>query len=563
MLKNKKTKFMSIAIATLVIGSVLSGCGSSSTSKTTTKSAQLIRYNLGANPKTIDPALNTSVEGATVIANAFEGLTTVDVNNKAHPGVAKSWDVSKDGKNYVFHLRKDAKWSDGKAVTAKDFEYAWKRALAPATASEYAYQLYYLKNGQGYNESASPADQKTPGVATATADQVGVKAIDDYTLDVTLENSTPYFLPLMAFQTYMPVRKDIVEAHPTDWTINGPTYVSDGAFKMVDWKQKDKLEFVKNPNYWNKSTVKLDKLTYTTLDNETSYMSAYQSGQVDMIDAPPTEQIPSLLKQNKAKSYVNIGTYYYNFNLDPNAKLAPGVAKAINNVNVRQAISLAIDRASLVKNVTKAGQTPSTSFVPSGIVGPDGKDFKDKSYFKATADVTKAKKLLADAGYPDGKDFPTIELIYNTGEAHQSIAEAVQAMLKKNLNISITLRSVERKVQLDETAKHTYTGIARNGWSADYVDPMTFLDLFVTGGGNNASAYSNKDYDKLIAEAKSETNATKRFKEMHDAQDILMKDMPIIPLYEYNVISSMKDYVKGVYRTPMDTIYFTNAYVQK
>lgn len=563
MLKNKKTKFLTIAIATLVIGSVLSGCGSSSTSKTTTKAAQLIRYNLGANPKTIDPGLNSSVEGATVIANAFEGLTDVDVNNKAHPGVATSWTVSKDGKHYVFHLRKNAKWSDGKTVTAHDFEYAWKRALAPATASDYAYQLYYLKNGQGYNESSLPADQKTPGVASATADQVGVKATDDFTLDVTLESATPYFLPLMAFQTYMPLRKDIIDAHPTDWTINGPTYVSNGAFKMVDWKQKDKLEFVKNPYYWNKSTVKLDKLTYTTLDDETSYMSAYESGQVDIIDAPPTEQIPSLLKQGKAKSYVNIGTYYYSFNLDPTAKLAPGVAKAMDNVNVRQAISLAIDRTSLVKNVTKAGQTPSTSFVPSGIFGPDGKNFKDKSYFKATADVTKAKKLLADAGYANGKDFPTIELIYNTGEAHQSIAEAVQAMLKKNLNINITIRSVERKVQLDETSKHTYTGMARNGWSADYVDPMTFLDMWVTGGGNNVAGYSNKDYDKLIKEAKTETNATKRFKEMHDAEAILMKDMPIVPLYEYNVISSMKDYVKGVYRTPMDTVYFTNSYVQK
>ncbi|SMC20850.1 oligopeptide transport system substrate-binding protein [Clostridium acidisoli DSM 12555] len=563
MLKSKKSKMLSIAIATLVAGSLLSGCGSSSSSSTTSKSAQIIKYNLGANPKTIDPGLNSSVEGATVIANAFEGLTDVDANNKPHPGVAKSWTISADGKHYVFHLRKDAKWSDGKPVTAKDFEYAWKRALAPETASDYAYQLYYLKNAQGYNESSLPADQKTPGVAAATADQVGVKATDDYTLDVELENPTPYFLSLMAFQTYMPLRKDVIDAHPKDWAINGPTYVSNGAFKMVDWKQKDKLEFVKNPNYWNKSAVKLDKLTYTVLDDETSYMSAYQSGQVDIIDAPPTEQIPSLLKSGKAKSYVNIGTYYYSFNLDPTAKVDPAVAKAMDNVKVRQAISLAIDRTSLVKNVTKAGQIPSTTFVPSGIIGPDGKDFKQKKYYSATADVKKAKQLLADAGYADGNNFPSIELIYNNGEGHQSVAEAIQAMLKKNLNINITLRSVERKVQLDETSKHTYTGMARNGWSADYVDPMTFLDMWVTGGGNNTAGYSNKAYDKLIEEAKAETNATKRFKEMHDAEDILMTDMPIIPLYEYNVISCMKDYVKGVYRTPMDTVYFTNAYVQK
>ncbi|WP_026882457.1 peptide ABC transporter substrate-binding protein [Clostridium akagii] len=560
MLKVKKSKILIITIATIVTGSLLAGCGSSSASKTVNQS---ITYNLGANPKTIDPGLNNSGEGGTVIANAFEGLTDVDANNIPRAGVAKSWTISPDGKHYVFHLRKNAKWSDGKPVTAQDFEYAWKRELAPKTASNYAYQLYYLKNGKGYNESLLPANQKTPGVLSSTAEQVGVKAIDNYTLDVKLENPTPYFLSLMVFQTYMPLRKDIIDAHPNDWAVNPSTYVSNGAFKMIGWKQKDKLEFEKNPYYWNKSSVKLDKLTYTVLDNENSYMSAYEAGQVDMIDAPPIEQIPSLLKQGKAKSYANIGTYYYSFNLDPRANIDPAVAKAIDNVNVRQAISLAINRAAIVKNVTKAGQKPSTSVVPSGIIEADGKDFKNKNYYKATADVAKAKILLSDAGYSNGKNFPTIELIYNNGEAHQSIAESIQSMLKTNLNINITLRSVENKVKVDETSKHTYTGIARNGWNADYIDPMTFLDMWVTNAGNNTAGYSNKSYDKLIFQANSETNTTIRNKKMHEAEDILMRDMPIIPLYEYNVVSCMKDYVKGVYRTPMDIVYFTSSYIKK
>ncbi|KOF55850.1 peptide ABC transporter substrate-binding protein [Clostridium sp. DMHC 10] len=550
MLKSKKSRIIAIAMSTLLVSSLLAGCGNAS--KSNTKSAeQIIRYNLGANPKTIDPGLNSSVEGGTVIANAFEGLTDVDANNKAYPGVAKSWDISSDGKHYVFHLRKDAKWSDGKAVTAKDFEYAWKRALAPETASDYAYQLYYLKNGEAYNGGK------------VSADQVGVKATDDYTLDVQLESSTPYFLSLLAFQTYMPVRKDVVTAHPKDWALNGSTYVSNGAFKMKNWKQKDKLEFVKNPYYWNKSQIKLDKLTYTVLDDATSYMSAYQSGQIDIIDTPPTEQTPSLLKQGKAKTYVNIGTYYYSFNLDPKAKLDPAVAKAMNDAKVRKAISLAIDREALVKSVTKSGQYPSTSFVPRGMVESNGKDFKQKDYYSTKADTTQAKKLLSEAGYTDGKGFPTIELTYNTGDLHKSIAEAIQDMLKKNLNINITLRAVERKVQLDETTKHTYTGMARNGWSADYADPMTFLDMWVTSSGNNVTGYSNPAYDKLIAKAKAETDTTKRFDEMHQAEDILMNDMPVVPLYEYNVVSCIKSYVKGTYRTPMDVLYFTKAYVQK
>jgi len=550
MLRTKKLRIIAAIMTTMMAGSLFSGC--TSTGKVNPKKAeQLIRYNLGANPKTIDPGLNSSVEGGTVIANAFEGLTDVDANNKPYPGVAKSWDISADGKHYVFHLRKDAKWSDGKPVTAKNFEYAWKRALAPETASDYAYQLYYLKNGEAYNGSK------------VAADQVGVKAVDDYTLNVDLENSTPYFLSLLAFQTYMPVREDIITAHPKDWALNGSTYVSNGAFKMTNWKQKDKLEFVKNPYYWNKSVVKLDKLTYTVLDNATSYMSAYQSGQIDIIDTPPTEQTPSLLKEGKAKTYPNIGTYYYSFNLDPKAKLDPAVAKAMNDVRVRKAINLAIDRTALVKNVVKGGQNPSTSFVPKGMVENDGKDFKRKDYYPAKADAAQAKKLLSEAGYTDGKGFPTIELTYNTGDIHKSIAEAIQDMLKKNLNVNITLRAVERKVQLDETSKHTYTGMARNGWSADYADPMTFLDMWVSNSGNNVSGYRNAEYDRLIATAKSETDVARRFTEMHQAEDILMNDMPFVPLYEYNVVSAMKSYVKGTYRTPMDVLYFTKAYVQK
>ena len=235
----------------------------------------------------------------------------------------------------------------------------------------------------------------------------------------------------------------------------------------------------------------------------------------------------------------------------------------MNDVNVRKAISLAIDRNSLVKNVVKGGQIPSTSFVPSGMVGSDGKDFKQKEYFQAKGDVSQAKQLLSQAGYPDGKGFPTIELMYNSDGNNPDIAQAIQAMLKKNLNINVTLRAVERKIQLDETTKRTYAGISRNGWSADYADPMTFLDMWVTSSGNNVTGYSNPAYDKLIAKAKAETDTTKRFDEMHQAEDILMNDMPVVPLYEYNVVSCIKSYVKGTYRTPMDVLYFTKAYVQK
>ncbi len=408
------------------------------------------------------------------------------------------------------------------------------------------------------------ADKKTPGVASATKDQVGVKATDNYTLDVKLENPTPYFLSLMAFQTYMPVRQDVIEAHPNDWAVNAATYISNGPFTLKKWLPKERFELVKNKYYWNKDKVKLEKLNLSVYDDVTSYMSAYQTGQIDIIDTPPVQQTTSLLKQGKAKTYPTLGVEYYAFNLDiaKATKISPNAAKVMQNVNVRKAISLAIDRTSLVKDITKSGENPATSFVPKGIVGPDGKDFKQKNYYKSTADLTQAKKLLSDAGYPEGRGFPDLELLYNSAEKNQNVAEAVQNMIKKNLNINVVLRAVERKVQLSNTTIHDYV-FSRNGWTADYSDPMTFLDMWTTTSGNNIAGYSNKDYDKLIADAKLETNVTKRFTELHQAQDILLKDMPVVPLYERTVVVCTKDYVKGVYRTPMDQVYFVNAYVQK
>lgn len=553
MQRSKKAKLFSIVISTVLVGSLLSGCGSSSSSNGTKSTAeQKLTYNLGADPQTIDPGLNDSVEGGTVCANAFEGLLDLDANEKPVAGVAEKWEVSKGGTHYKFHLRKNAKWSDGKPVKASDFEYAWKRALDPKTGSSYAYQLYYIKNAEAYNEDTTGA---------VSADTVGVKATDDYTLDVDLESPTAYFLSLMAFPTYYPVRKDIVEGH-SDWATKPETYVTNGAFTLKDYKLKDSMTFTKNKYYWNASSIKLSTLKYTLLDDETAYFSAFQSGQIDMIESPPTEQTPTLLANKTAKSYPYIGTYYYCFNFDAKASaLDPAAAKVMQNTKVRQAMSLAIDRASLVKNVVKGGQTPSTTFVPAGVT-VDGKDFKNKKYSNVKLDAAKAKKLLAEAGYPDGKGFPKIELMYNSMQSHKAIAEAIQDMLKKNLNIDLTLRSEDRKVQNDDLTKHKFV-MGRTGWIADYNDPMTFLDLFVTGAGNNNPAYSNPEYDKLVEAAKKETNSTKRTEDLHKAEDILMNDMPVIPLYEYNNIICMKKYVKGVNVSPLGFIFFQGSSIEK
>ncbi|MBV7273048.1 peptide ABC transporter substrate-binding protein [Clostridiaceae bacterium UIB06] len=559
MLKNKKFKLITLAAAIALSASVFAGCGSSSSNGSTTASGnKVIKVNIGADPKTIDPGLNNSVEGSHVIVNAFEGLTNLDKDEKVIPGVAEKWDVSKDGLHYTFHLRKDAKWSDGKPVKASDFEYAWKRALNPDTASEYAFQLFYLKNGEAYNQSK---DEKA--TKKATADEVGVKATDDYTLDVTLEGATPYFLSLMAFPTYMPVRKDIVESHPKDWATKPETYVSNGPFMMKELKMKDSINFVKNPNYWNTKSVKLDGIQFKVLDQESSYFAAFKTGQIDMIDKPPVQEIPNLLKDGTAKSYPYLGTYYYDFNISANAaNVNPDAAKALKDVRVRKALSLAIDRTAITKDVSKGGEIPATGFVPSGVTDEKGTKFKTKEYLNKTANVEEAKKLLAEAGYPDGKGFPKLEIIYNTLQMHQSIAVAVQDMWKKNLGIDITLRNLERKVQLTEANKHNFV-VNRDGWIADYNDPMTFLDIFTTTNGNNYCGYNNPKYDELITAAKHEADSQKRTAMLHQAEDMLMEDMPIMPIFEYTEVVCMNKKLKDVHVSNLGFFIFRDADLEK
>ncbi|URZ14267.1 peptide ABC transporter substrate-binding protein [Clostridium felsineum] len=551
MLNRKLTKLGAILVSALLISSVLVGCGGNSGESSSTE--QKVSYNLGADPQTIDPGLNNSVEGGTVVSNAFEGLVDIDKNEKVIPGVASSWDISADKLTYTFHLRKNAKWSDGKPVKSKDFEFAWKRALAPETASDYAYQLYYLKNGEDYNEGK------------ASKDSVGVKAVDDYTLKVELAAPTPYFLSLTAFPTYMPLREEIVTKDNKGWAAKKENYISNGPFYMTDWKLKSTMTFKKNPNYWNKSTVKLDIITYYMLAQESSATAAYTSGQIDINDnnLVPSVQKQDLIKKGEAKVYPYYGTYFYDINVgDKDSSNGAEITKALKNPKVREALTLAIDRESIVKNITKGGEKPATSFVPSSIKLSDGKAFKNKEYYSAKGDVKKAKALLAEAGYPDGKGFPTIQIMYNEGSNNQDVTQALQDMYKKNLNINVTLQSVERKVQLDNLTKQQYQ-ICRASWIADYNDPMTFMDMYVTGGGNNNPGYSNSEYDALIKDAKSTPDTTKRIDDMHKAEDILMRDLPIIPVYEYTNVVEIKSYVKDFHKSPLGFVYFNNTYIKK
>lgn len=527
---------------TAVLGmSLLAGCSSQEAGGSDVP--QKVVHNLAADPASIDPALNEAVDGAQVLYNAFEGLTRTDESEQAISGIAETWDISEDGLTYTFHLR-DSKWSDGQPLVAGDFEYAWKRALDPKTAAGYAYQLYYILNGQKAN------------AGEASLDEVGVKAIDDKTLEVKLEAPTPYFLLLTALPCYFPVRQDIVEADPEGWALNSETYISNGPFKLAEWTHNDVLRMVKNENYYDAANVKLDEIEYVMIVEGSTAFSAFQSGEIDYTENVPADQIAELQSAGDANFNIfpYIGTYFYCFNMN---------AELMKDVKIREALSLAIDREAIVTNVTKGGQKPANGFVAEGIATSTGDSFRTLAGdygVPVKADIEKAKALLAEAGYPDGAGFPELEILYNTNEQHKAIAEAVQEMWKQNLGINVTLRNEEWKVFQENRKNGNYT-VARHGWIGDFADPMTFLEMWITGAGVNDAKYANPEYDKLINDSKS-ASGEERDKILKEAEALLAKDLPVMPIYYYTNPAMMRTNIKNAPKSALGQVYYRNAYVE-
>jgi oligopeptide transport system substrate-binding protein len=509
------------------------------------KDQQVLRHPNGTEPETIDPAMSTGIPEANIELAVFEGLTRIGQNDVIVPGVASKWEVSKDGKVYTFHLRK-SQWSNGDPVTAKDFAYAWERALRPETAAEYAYQLHYIKNGQAYNEGKI----KDPA-------ELGIKVINDYTLQVTLEAPTPYFTFLTGFPTLMPVHKKFVEADPKGWFTKPETYIGNGPFKLAKWEHQSKLELVKNPLYWDAKKVKLEKVVLSLVDSNTTEEAMFETNQLDVLDNIP---LPSIERWKKDKGYrvdPYIGTYYYIVNCEK-----------VKDKRVRQALFLAIDRQTLVEKITKAGQIAAYAWTPPGFPDPakKGADFRGVGgNFVTTGDLKKdierAKKLLAEAGYPDGKGL-SLEILYNTSESHKRIAEFIQQQWKVNLGVETTMTNQEWKVYLNTRDTGDFQ-VARAGWIGDYVHPMTFMDMHVTGGGNNDSKWGNKKYDELIGLAKATVDQKAAFKAMHEAEAIMMDEMPVIPLYFYTNPNVLKPWVKNLNLSALGFWHFKEAWIEK
>ena len=517
----------------------------------TTSNGNNIAVCLASEPQTVDPALNSAVDGAIMINHFFEGLVKwVDDgegNAMTAPGQAESWEkvVNDDGTvTYTMKLRDGIKWSDGKEVTASDFEYSWKRLANPETAADYCYMIDMVQNYAGIANSESDPDT------------LGIKAIDDKTLEIVLSYDCPYFEEIMAFPATFPVRQDLVEGNE-EWTYDVATYVSNGPYKMKEWSHNAYILAEKNENYYDFANLGPDTIRFTLLDDANAILAAYKSGELDFIEELPPDEMANYLASGELTVADYIGTYYVCFNVED---------EIFSNPLIRKAFSLAIDRNYIVENVSQAGEVPATGYVPAGVndaAGPGSDDFRTvggEYYSVAEEDYEKnceeARALLAEAGYPNGEGFPTVEYMYNTNDKHKAIGEALQNMWQEQLGVTVNLSNQDWNVFLESRKQGDYQ-IARNGWIADYNDPCSFLDMWYTGGGNNDAQYSNKDYDAKIDAAKATAVQEERMKAFHEAEDILIEqDNVLAPVYFYTQPYMIKDDIQGMYYTPLGYFFF-------
>lgn len=538
----KKKLISLVLVAAMAFGMV--ACGNSNSDSADKGSAvKELKVQVGPNPETLDPALNSAVDGGNVILHAFEGLLTTDEEGHYQAGQAETWEVSDDGLTWTFHLRDGLKWSDGSDFTANDFVYSWKRVCDPDVAAPYAETV--LGMVKGYDEAMA-----------GDPDALAVSAPDDKTLVVELSSPCSYFEGLAAFATLSPVKESTVEENGDAWATAPESYISNGAFKMTEWVPDSYITFEKNENYWNADAVKLDKLTFLLIEDPNAAYSAYQSGEALMIKDVPTEEIPSL--EGNDDFYIDplIGTYYLSLNLN---------LKQFQDQRVREALSLAIDRKYVAETIMQGTYTPASNLLGEGWMDTDGSQFMDnanggKPYIDVEnydANLEKAKQLMADAGYPNGEGFPTITYSTNDAGYHIPLAEYLQKAWAE-LGITVEVDKVEWSSFTPQRRSGDFE-IARNGWVGDYSDPSNMLDLFCTTNGNNDGKYSNADYDAAMELSRTTLDATERSQALHEAEDIIMEDAGCIPVAYYNDFYLMSNKITGAWHSSTGFWYFMYA----
>ncbi len=504
---------------------------------------KILSVQVGPNPETIDPALNSAVDGGNMLLHSFECLLAVDQDGKLIPGQAESWETSEDGLTWTFHLRDGLKWSDGSDLTANDFVYSWRRVCDPMVAAPYAETV--LGMVEGYQDAIA-----------GNLEALKVEATDDQTLVVTLSSPCSYFGSLAAFATLSPVQQATVEANGDAWATAAETYISNGPFYIAEWVPSSYILMRKNSNYWNADAIKLDGIKWNLIEDPNASYSAYQTGEVLMIKDVPTEEIPSLRENPEFHVEPIIGTYYLSLNLN---------REPFNDVNVRRALSLAIDREYVAGTLMQGTYTAASNFMGPGWIDTDGSQFMEKAnggqpYIDTTnyeANLEEAKQILADAGYPDGQGLPSI--MYSTNDAgyHKVVAEYLQQAWGE-LGIDVTVDVVDWASFTPMRRNGDYDA-SRNGWVGDYSDPSNMLDLLYSTNGNNDGKFSNADYDAAMELSRTTLDAAERSAALHEAEDILMDQVACIPVAYYNDFWMQSGKITGSWHSPYGYWYFMYA----
>jgi len=557
--------------------------------------------------KSMDPATVTGIPEHRILAAIFEGLAKPNPETYLpEPGVAESWDISADERVYTFHLRPDARWSNGVAVTADDFLYGIRRMLDPMTGARYAYQCWYIKNARRYSaglagvepgdrvevelnlpaghpwtrrgellhgvllskKSTDKSGQNSNVVAVRVGNQerqflvgadtqeapggvelcrqvlldfreVGIEAVDDKTLVTTLERPTPFWLQLTMHYALFPLYRPCVEDHGSpDWTYP-ENIVGNGAFRLQFRRVRDRIRLVKSDTYWDRENVRLNIVDALSVDSRTTAFNMYETGRIDWLTDTESLIVRDLLEQGRDEVDLNpapfLCTYFYGLNLNQ---------KPLDDVRVRQALSLALDREEITRIAMGAGEVVAYGLVPPGIPGYQSQECH-------RGDPAEARRLLSEAGYPNGIGFPKFEILYNSDETHQTIAELIRKQWQRNLGITVSMRNEEWGSYLNSQRQMNF-GICRRSWVGDYLDANTYLDMFVTDGENNRSGWSNLEYDRLVADAAAELDDEKRLRLLESAERILMEELPIIPIYYYVSRNLVRPYVRGFYNTAVD-----------
>ena len=510
------------------------------------KTQQSVSFALNGVPGDIDPGTTSESYAYPLLNNAFEGLVTYDPHNSIIPGLAESWEISRDGLTYTFHLRPNLKWSDGSSLTANDFLYSWLRVITPETKSLYANQLLpYVVNAQEFHDGRVPADK------------VGIRAADDNTLIVKLVSPTPHFLRLLASYTFYPVKRTAVEAKGEGWTDSAKTYVSNGPFRVISINRGKSYELEKNEHYWNAANVKLERLKLVFFPDSTAALEAFRAKKTDGLWEVPANELASPGTENNDELITvnSFGTTFHIFNL----KRAP-----FNNPLVRKAFNLAVDRDTLTRKVLGINDKLAYSLISPGYL-LEGKDI---TYGRSTYEMgpnaypAEARKLLAEAGYPNGEGFPEVIYYHSQNDTYKKTVEAIADMLKTNLNISVKLKSAPW-AEFYRDIRNGDFQLAQFGWGGEYLHPMAFLNLMVTNSSSNYTGYSNPSYDRLVADIAKTSDSRKATVLIRRAEDLMMKDYPVMPLFFRSYSYMMRKNIVGYFRTPLNNLYFRDAFVKQ